>query len=117
MRPGTLAAFFTLLLSAFACTNDPIVLAQRHTSRGDRYVADKNYGDAIVEYRRALAYTPRAGQTHLKLAETYIKNDDLRNAFPEFLRAADSLPDDQDAQLKAGNLLLMAGRFQEAKTR
>src|SRR4029077_1963534 len=77
----------------------------------------KKYGEAIIEYRTALAYSPRSGEAHLKLAEAFMANDDLRSAYPEFLRAADSLLDDEAVQLKAGNLLLMAGRYQDAKTR
>ena len=117
--PRTRLASIAVLsaLTVFGCTRDPKILTARHVARGDKYVADKNYTDAIIEYRTALAYAPRSGETHLKLADAHMKNDDLRSAFPEYLRAADSLLDDEDAQLKAGNLLLMAGRFQEAKTR
>src|SRR6478672_11725529 len=99
-----------LTLSVFACTSDPKVLTERHVTRGDRYLAEKKFGEAIIEYRTALSYSPRSGETHLKLAEAHIKNDDLRSAYPEFLRAADSLLDEA-VQLKAGNLLLMAGRY------
>src|SRR4029078_10506866 len=49
--------------------------------------------------------------------EESIPSDDLRSPYPEFLRAADSLLDNEEAQLKAGNLLLMAGKYQDAKTR
>ena len=116
-RLGRLGVLSILALSAFACTRDPKALTERHVARGDRYLAEKKYGDAIIEYRTALSYSPSSGETHLKLAETHMANDDLRSAYPEFLRAADGLPDSEDAQLKAGNLLLMAGKYQDAKTR
>jgi tetratricopeptide (TPR) repeat protein len=114
-RPAVVALFCALAIGG--CTRDPTILAGRRVAAGDRYVSGKRFGEAIIEYRTALTYTPRSGDTHLKLADAYLKNDDLRNAFPEYLRAADSLLDNEDAQLKAGNLLLMAGRFQEAKVR
>ena len=41
----------------------------------------------------------------------------LRAAFPEYIRAADALPDNRDAQLKATQVLLLAGRFEDAKAR
>ena len=114
-RSRRLGVLFILALSAFACTRDPKVLTERHVVRGDRYLAEKKYGEAIVEYRTALAYSPRSGEAHLKLAEAFMANDDLRSAYPEFLRAADSLLDDEAVQLKAGNLLLMAGSIRTRK--
>ena len=117
MRYGLLGVLSILTLSVFACTRDPKVLTERHVARGDRYLAETKYGEAIIEYRTALSYSPRSGEAHLKLAEAHMKNDDLRSAYPEFLRAADSLLEDEAVQLKAGNLLLMAGRYQDAKTR
>jgi len=116
-RPGRLGVLSILTLSVFACTSDPKVLTERHVTRGDRYLAEGKYGEAIIEYRTALSYSPRSGEAHLRLAEAHVKNDDLRSAYPEFLRAADSLLDDEAVQLKAGNLLLMAGKYQDAKTR
>src|SRR5262245_53101629 len=110
MRPGRGSVLVILAFSVFACTTDPKVLTDRHIAEGDRYVAQKKYDDAALEYRIALSYSPRSGQAHLRLAEAFMKNDDLRSAYPEFLRAADSLPDDENVQLKAGNLLLMAGK-------
>src|SRR5207244_6295565 len=70
-----------------------------------------------LEYRIAVSDSPRSGEKHLKPADVHMKNDNLRSAYPELLRAADSIPDNEDAQLKAGNLLLMAGKYQDAKTR
>src|SRR5262252_531258 len=122
MHPVTARAtrlFVVAALAAFAisCTRDPKVLTAQHVQRADQFLANNRLGDAIVEYRRALAYSPRAGEIHLKLARLYMKMDALREAYPEFLRAADAMPDDENAQLQAGNLLLMAGRYQDAKTR
>ena len=84
---------------------------------GDGYMAKKQYADAILEFRRAVLVAPKSGEARYKLAEAYAVTDDVRNALPEYVRAADLLPDDIDLQLKAGNLLLLGGRFQDAKTR
>ena len=43
--------------------------------------------------------------------------NNLRAAFPEYVRAADALPDDRDAQIKATQVLLLARRFEDAKAR
>ena len=43
--------------------------------------------------------------------------DNPRQAFPEFIRAADALPDNREVQLKATQVLLLVGRFEDAKAR
>jgi Flp pilus assembly protein TadD len=43
--------------------------------------------------------------------------NDAPNALRELARAADLLPRDGEAQIAAGNLLVLAGRFDEAQAR
>ena len=45
------------------------------------------------------------------------RQGDARNAFREYVRAADLLPDNVDAQVKAAAMLLMARQFEDAKAR
>ena len=68
---------------------------------GNKYFAAKQYEHAIVEYTNALRLDPKFGQAHLKLAETYEHTQNYAGALAEYVRAADALPDDRDAQLKA----------------
>src|SRR5205823_1799944 len=51
-----------------------------------------------------------------KLGDSYIAVNDPRNAMREYVRAADLLPDDVSAHVKAGQLLLLARQFEDAKT-
>ena len=90
--------------------------AKELVARGDSYAAQKKYEEAILDYRSALTQDPKLGVAHAHLAEAYLQNDAGNNALKEFLRAAELLPDDVDAQLKAGRLLLLAGRFEDART-
>jgi Flp pilus assembly protein TadD len=53
----------------------------------------------------------------LKLAETCLRQGNGAGALAEAVRAADLLPKDADAQLKAGALRLAAGRAQNALAR
>jgi tetratricopeptide (TPR) repeat protein len=105
--------------SAFliSCQRDPLREALQHIGRGDRYVEQKQYPEAIIEYRVAISLVDISSVAHFNLAEAYVKNDELLKAFPEYLKAADLAPERDDIQIKAGNLLLIAGRFPEARTR
>ena len=53
----------------------------------------------------------------MKLAASYLQTGDVLNGLREQVRAADLLPANNDAQIEAGNLLLLAGRFEDAKAR
>ena len=60
---------------------------------------------------------PRLGEARIKLGDLYARTSDAQNAYREYVRAADTLPDNIDAQLKAGALLLLGNQFADAKAR
>lgn len=89
----------------------------RHLERGNEYASEKRDEFALVEYLSAVKIDPQYGEAHLKLAETYQRMGNLRDAFPSYVRAADSMPDNRDVQLKATQVLLLSGRFDDARAR
>ena len=103
-------------LLVWGCSN-PDRDKLRALERGNEYAAEKRDEFALVEYLRAIQIDPQYGDAHLKLAETYERMNNLREAFPAYVRAADALPDNRDLQLKAGQVLLLSGRFDDAKAR
>ncbi len=66
---------------------------------------------------KAVQKDPQMGKAHLKLAETYLRLSDGRNAVREYVNAADLLKEDKNVQLKAGNFLYIAKRFEDARAR
>ncbi len=91
--------------------------ADAHFQKANDYLAKSQLPEAIVEYRAALQVDSKRGDIRKKLADTYLQNHDGVNALRESVRAADLLPDDAAAQLQAGNLLLAARSFEDAKGR
>ena len=59
----------------------------------------------------------RFGPARLGLARSHEKLGNCPGALAEYVRAADLLPDDRALQVTAGNYLLSARRFDEAKAR
>jgi tetratricopeptide (TPR) repeat protein len=104
------------LVIVSGCSN-PDGEKRRHLERGNRYVADHKDAFAAIEYGNAVRLDPKFGEARYKLAQTYERMNDLRDAYVEYIRAADALPDNREAQLKATQLLLLAGRFDDAKAR
>ena len=113
---GVLAAAF-LFASLTACSVNSDAAKQQHFSRAEQYFLEQKYDEAIVEYRGALQQDPKFAEARFKLAEAYVAKNDYRNAYPEYIRAADLKPDDIAIQMRAGNMLLLARRFEEARTR
>ena len=64
--------------------------------RADQYVKENKLAEAVIEYRNAINLDARYGEARYKLAEVYERQDDAQNAFNEFIRAADLLPDRDD---------------------
>src|SRR5947207_4012152 len=58
-----------------------------------------------------------AGDIREKLGQTFLRTGNFQAALGEYVRAADLRPDDQRLQLQTGNFLLLAGRFEDAKSR
>ena len=104
----------SLSLVAAACGR---ISAAEHVKRADDYAAKKDFANAIVEYRSALQQDPKLGTARLRLGDIYAQISDGQNAYREYVRAADTMPDNVDAQLKAGALLLLSNQYAEAKTR
>ena len=99
-----------------ACT-DPQVKKQQYFESGNSYFDKKMYGEAIVEYRNAVALDATFGEARKKLAQALTHTGDAPAALGEYVRAADLLPNDVETQVDTGTLLLGARKPQEALQR
>ena len=106
-----------IALTTVSCSHDRQKLKRQYSESGDRFVAKKDYREAIIQYRNAISQDASFGEARFKLAAAYEAAGDLRNALQEYVRAADLMPDNVDAQLHAGKLLVAAGQYPEAKAR
>jgi tetratricopeptide (TPR) repeat protein len=98
-----------------ACSRDKERAKRDYMERGDRYAQEKNIDAAIIEYRNAIQQDVRYGEAYRKLASAYLNRGRGAEALRAAVSAAELLPDVPEAQLEAGTLLLLAGKFTEAK--
>lgn len=105
-----------LALGLAGCSN-PEADKQRYFESGNKYSDEKKYAEAIVEYRNAIGIDQRFGEARYRLGQAYEASGDLPNAAREYIRAADLLPDNVDAQIKAATGLTLGGQFEDARTR
>jgi putative PEP-CTERM system TPR-repeat lipoprotein len=121
MRPAVKGGLLLPILLAVAvsvsCSRDPEVAKREYVASGDRFRQENKIKEAIVQYRNAIKQDPRFGEARFKLAEAYVEDGDWRRASREYIRAADLMPKDVTAQIKAGRVLLFARQFQDAATR
>ena len=114
-RPSV--ALLLLAIATAGCSRDPQVSKAEYVARAEKYAQEKNYDAAIIEYRNAIQLDAKDVDGYRKLARIYLARGDGRSALRAALTAADLAPQSLEAQLDAGSLLLVAGRFADAKVR
>ena len=93
-----------LALLVASCSTDPEQAKREYVESGDRFVAEKKYAEAIVQYRNALQQDARFGEARLKLAQTYEHLGDVQNTIREYIRAADALPSEPRGTRKGSDV-------------
>ncbi len=109
-------SILAVAVTVAACSNPEKKKAQ-YLAAGDALAAQGKHAEAIIEYRNAIKQDTQFGEARFKLAQAYEATNDLGRAMKEYLRAADLLPEKPEAQLAAARMLVLAGQFEDAKTR
>jgi putative PEP-CTERM system TPR-repeat lipoprotein len=84
---------------------------------GNQYMKDGLLSEAVLQFKLAIEADPTRADFHSALADTHFRLRDGSAALREATIAADMLPNDVMAQVRAGNLLLLAESFEDAKSR
>jgi tetratricopeptide (TPR) repeat protein len=115
---GLAAAIVACQLAAItACSVDRDAKKHQLLAAGDSFVAQKQFKEALLEYRNAVQLDPMFGEARVKLAAAYEQVGDGTNALREYVRAADLFPNDVALQLKAGGYLIASGQVDDALSR
>ncbi|MEO7892365.1 MAG: tetratricopeptide repeat protein [Vicinamibacterales bacterium] len=104
-----------LLILLVAACNSPEAKKQKFLDSGARYFAAKRYSEAELEYSRALQIDPTLAAGYEGLAKVYIETGNKLNAWQAYQRAAEMSPNDIELQIRAGGMLLVAQRFDDAR--
>ena len=113
-RPWTIV-FVVGALLVVGCSRSPEAQRARHLERGDKYAAQAEYREAILEYRNVLRFDPVNERATKQLGDLYYQLGELAQAFPYFLKAETLAPDALDVRLKLGAIYLLGGKADEAK--
>src|SRR5207245_11496037 len=92
----------------------------KHMERGVKYFQNSQYHEAVIEFKNVVQIDPKDADGHYRLALTYLKFGDIPNlqaAFGEFTKTVELDASNRDAQLKLGELYLLAREPAKARER
>jgi len=102
-------------LLAVGCARSPEAEVARHLARGDSYVAQTQYQEAIIEFRNVLRIDQGNAQALRQLGLAYYQLGEFAQGYPYLLKARDLRPDDVEVRLDLGTIELGAGKSEEAR--
>ncbi len=104
--------FALIIVGHLGCdSKTPGEKTAKHRERAETYMKNGQYPEAIIEYQNVIQSEPNSSDTHYRLALAYLKHGtipSLQAAFSELTRTVALDKANQDAQLKLGELYLLA---------
>ncbi len=108
MAPGRIPHWLLAALAAVAllACQDPAAKIAEHQKRGESYLEEQQYPEAILEFRNVLQEDPNHPGAHWGLARALLAQKDLRKAYWELQEAVRLDPSNLEAKLQYGQFLL-----------
>lgn len=103
------------MLFLAACSTDPNQQKLKYVSRGDAYLKDGKYQEAVIEFRNAIQIDPKFAQAHRQLAQTYLSLNNGDAAFRELEETVGLDPTNSDTQLSLAQLLIGRRQYEQAQ--
>ena len=103
-----------LIVVSWSCSQSSEQQVVQYVDRGDQYVEQQKYPEALIEYKNAARAAPNDLTIHWKLARTALRIKDFKTAFAELQRVTALDPNHYDAKEALGQLYLAAGKTNEA---
>lgn len=116
-HPRLVTVAFLLSLAALSgCSRDPNVRKLKYLESGQRYSAEGKDREAAIQFSNALKVDKNFADAHYALAQTYTHMGSYSLAYSELMRTVDLAPNNYKARLDLGNLLVAAGKIDQAAT-
>src|SRR5580692_9812535 len=96
------------------CHRDPNVQKQRYLESGKRYAKEGKYKEAGIQFSNALKVDRNFGDAHYQLAQAYMKSGSMLPAYVELMRTVDLQPNNLEARIDLGNMLLAGKQVDRA---
>ncbi len=101
-----------LAFGSFACASDDEKI-NGFRERGDAYVEQEAWAEAVIEYRNILQIDPNDARAHEKLAECYMKQEMFKEAYWELSETVRLDPSNVEVRLAYAGVSMAAERYDE----
>src|SRR3569833_3221022 len=117
MRNRYIVVFILLLtaLSFTGCKKNPEKAKQKYLASGMKYMDDKQYEAASIQFKKAIQVDPKFAEAHYQLGEASLKLEHWGDGFREMLQAVELDPNNVKARVALGDFYLMGGRYPDAE--
>ncbi|MCF7762223.1 MAG: tetratricopeptide repeat protein [Verrucomicrobia bacterium] len=106
-------ALVVLVLLGAGCSAESKM--ETHFERADAYYENAKYAEAVVEYMNAIKLGGENARAISRIGLAEFARGHLAAALPALKRAVELNPDDREARLKLGSILLLAGENEETR--
>ena len=113
--PWHLAIGLTLGL-VLGCESDEARLTS-HVERGEAYLEDEAYAEAIIEFKNAKQLDPNDAEIHFKLSQALLNSGDVKEGFWELRETVRLDPSNHEAKIQFAGLSILGGELEEALQR
>ena len=109
---GRILALCLLIVSSWSCSRSNEEQFAQHVNRGDQYVQQGKFPEAVIEYKNAARAAPDDVSIHWKLAQAALRIKEFQTAFAELQRVVTLDPSHEKAKETLGQLYLAVGKAQ-----
>ena len=111
-RAAVLLGAAVFLLSS--CASDPQKAKAKYLASGEKYMKQKKYGEASIEFRNAIRVDPKFADAYFQLSQAAIAQRNWQVAYSSLEKLIEMDPSRLDARLERGRLYLAARQFDDA---
>lgn len=112
LRISLLLAGAALLLGA--CAGNPQKAKAKYLASGEKYMQQKKYGEAAIEFRNAIRIDPQYADAYYQLSQAAMGQHNWQVAYASLQKLIEMDPGRLDARLNRGRLYLAARQFNDA---
>jgi tetratricopeptide (TPR) repeat protein len=104
-----------LAIVLIGCTRNPEAAKRKYVESGMKYMEQKKYDSAVIQFKKALQVDPRYAEAHYQLATAELDLQHFPEAYTELSQAVEIDPNHIKARLALGSLLMAAHQFPKAE--
>ena len=93
-----------LLVGFAGCTRNPDAAKRKYVESGMKYMDEKKYDSAVIQFKKALQIDPRYSEAYYQLGEAELAQKHWAAAFKNFSVAIDQDPNNVKAHLALGTM-------------